>query len=82
MALAVPALSLRRVGCRMLSRDGVAKIGDVGLARVLTREGARVSQEGTFEWAAPEVGVSQTFVDVHRRVHGPHWMDSPISCLS
>ncbi|KAK9842929.1 hypothetical protein WJX74_004526 [Apatococcus lobatus] len=39
----------------MLSRDGVAKIGDVGLAKVLTREGARVSQEGTFEWAAPEV---------------------------
>ena len=44
-------------GCRtvLLSRDGVAKVADVGLARLLTREGAQVSVQGTFEWAAPEV---------------------------
>lgn len=40
----------------LLSRDGVAKVADVGLARLLTREGAQVSVQGTFEWAAPEVG--------------------------
>lgn len=61
---------------RLLSRDGVAKIGDVGLARVLTREGARVSQEGTFEWAAPEVGFHQIFLDVIRIFFVYHGLDS------
>ena len=40
----------------LLSRDGTAKIADVGLARILTRADTQVSAEGTFEWAAPEVG--------------------------
>ncbi len=38
----------------LLSRDGVAKVADVGLARLLTKEGAQVSVQGTFQWAAPE----------------------------
>ncbi|KAK9824767.1 hypothetical protein WJX74_006661 [Apatococcus lobatus] len=38
----------------LLSRDGVAKVADVGLARLLNRE-APVGVQGTFEWAAPEV---------------------------
>ncbi|KAK9847293.1 hypothetical protein WJX84_006036 [Apatococcus fuscideae] len=43
----------------LLSRDGVAKIADVGLARILTRGDTNVSAEGTFEWAAPEILLGQ-----------------------
>ncbi|KAK9819112.1 hypothetical protein WJX74_003168 [Apatococcus lobatus] len=47
----------------LLSRDGVAKVADVGLARLLTREGAQVSVQGTFEWAAPELLMGQACTD-------------------
>jgi serine/threonine protein kinase len=40
----------------LLARDGTAKIADVGLAKILTRDNTHVSMEGTFDWAAPEVG--------------------------
>ncbi|KAK9842862.1 hypothetical protein WJX74_003558 [Apatococcus lobatus] len=43
----------------LLSRDGTAKIADVGLARILTRADTQVSAEGTFEWAAPEILMGQ-----------------------
>lgn len=49
----------------LLSRDGVAKVADVGLARLLTREGAQVSVQGTFEWAAPEVGAPAFVFSLH-----------------
>ena len=39
----------------LLARDGTAKIADVGLAKILTRDNTHVSMEGTFDWAAPEV---------------------------
>ncbi len=38
----------------LLARDGTAKIADVGLAKILTRDNTCVSTEGTFDWAAPE----------------------------
>ncbi|KAK9865664.1 hypothetical protein WJX84_002223 [Apatococcus fuscideae] len=47
----------------LLSGSGAAKLGDVGLARVLSREGAQVSVQGTFEWAAPEVLMGQACTD-------------------
>lgn len=37
---------------------GTAKIADVGLAKMLSREHTQVSKETTFDWAAPEVGCS------------------------
>ena len=40
----------------LLGRDGKAKVADVGLAKILTREHTQVSMDGTFEWSAPEVG--------------------------
>ena len=47
----------------LLGRDGTAKVADVGLAKILTRDATHVSMEGTFDWAAPEVlsgqGVSE-----------------------
>ncbi len=46
---------MRCHGAVLLSRDGTAKIADVGLARILTKANTKVSAEGTFEWAAPEV---------------------------
>ena len=39
----------------LLGRDGTAKVADVGLAKILTRDATHVSMEGTFDWAAPEV---------------------------
>ena len=39
----------------LIARDGTAKIADVGLAKILTRDNTCVSTEGTFDWAAPEV---------------------------
>ena len=39
----------------LLSRDGTAKIADVGLARILTQKDTAVSGGGAFEWAPPEV---------------------------
>ncbi len=39
----------------LLARDGTAKVADVGLAKILTRDNTHVSMEGTFDWAAPEV---------------------------
>ncbi len=39
----------------LLARDGTAKVADVGLARILTRNDTLVSGEGTFEWSPPEV---------------------------
>jgi hypothetical protein len=48
----------------LLGRDGTAKVADVGLAKILTRDATHVSMEGTFDWAAPEVlagqGVSES----------------------
>ena len=41
----------------LLARDGTAKVADVGLAKILTRDNTHVSMEGTFDWAAPEVGL-------------------------
>ena len=38
----------------LLGRDGTAKIADVGLAKILTRDNTHVSMEGTFDWSAPE----------------------------
>ena len=40
----------------LLGRDGKAKVADVGLAKILTREHTQVSMDGTFDWSAPEVG--------------------------
>ena len=42
----------------LLARDGTAKIADVGLAKILTRDNTCVSTEGTFDWAAPEVSAA------------------------
>lgn len=42
----------------LLARDGTAKVADVGLAKILTRDNTHVSMEGTFDWAAPEVSLS------------------------
>ena len=54
----------------LLGRDGTAKVADVGLAKILTRDNTHVSTEGTFDWAAPEVlsgqGVSEK-ADIYRR---------------
>ncbi len=41
----------------LLARDGTAKIADVGLAKILTRDNTCVSTEGTFDWAAPEARI-------------------------
>lgn len=41
----------------LLARDGTAKVADVGLAKILTRDNTHVSMEGTFDWAAPEVSM-------------------------
>ncbi|CAL8471975.1 g11517 [Coccomyxa elongata] len=43
----------------LLARDGTAKVADVGLAKILTRDNTHVSMEGTFDWAAPEVLAGQ-----------------------
>ena len=42
----------------LIARDGTAKIADVGLAKILTRDNTCVSTEGTFDWAAPEVSAA------------------------
>lgn len=39
----------------LLARDFTAKIADVGLAKVLSRADTKVSLEGTFDYAAPEL---------------------------
>lgn len=39
----------------LLSRDGSAKIADVGLAKIMSRELTQVSARGSFDWVAPEV---------------------------
>ena len=51
----------------LLARDGTAKIADVGLAKILTRDNTHVSMEGTFDWAAPEVrtGVPSLLLHAH-----------------
>ncbi|DBA77294.1 TPA: hypothetical protein ACH3X2_000816 [Trebouxia sp. C0005] len=38
----------------LLGRGGVAKIADVGLAKIMRTSGTRASAAGTFDWAAPE----------------------------
>lgn len=45
----------------LLARDGTAKVADVGLAKILTRDNTHVSMEGTFDWAAPEVPLTPFF---------------------
>jgi serine/threonine protein kinase len=45
----------------LLARDGTAKVADVGLAKILTRDNTHVSMEGTFDWAAPEVTLMLCF---------------------
>lgn len=42
----------------LLGRGGIAKIADVGLAKIMSRSATRASAAGTFDWAAP--GVYQT----------------------
>ena len=42
----------------LLSRDGSAKIADVGLAKIMSRELTQVSARGSFDWVAPEVRLS------------------------
>ena len=37
----------------LLGRGGVAKIADVGLAKIMRTSGTRASAAGTFDWAAP-----------------------------
>lgn len=37
----------------LLGRGGVAKIADVGLAKIMSRSQTRASATGTFDWAAP-----------------------------
>jgi hypothetical protein len=39
----------------LLARDFTAKVADVGLAKVLSRADTKVSLEGTFDYAAPEL---------------------------
>ena len=39
----------------LLTRDGTAKIADVGLAKIMSRELTQVSARGSFDWVAPEV---------------------------
>ncbi|KAL3141044.1 hypothetical protein ABBQ32_005555 [Trebouxia sp. C0010 RCD-2024] len=38
----------------LLGRGGVAKIADVGLAKIMSNSATRASAAGTFDWAAPE----------------------------
>lgn len=42
----------------LLTRDGAAKIADVGLAKIMSRELTQVSARGSFDWVAPEVILS------------------------
>lgn len=37
----------------LLGRGGIAKIADVGLAKIMRRSQTRASATGTFDWAAP-----------------------------
>ena len=37
----------------LLGRGGVAKIADVGLAKIMSKSATRASATGTFDWAAP-----------------------------
>ena len=37
----------------LLGRGGVAKIADVGLAKIMSTSATRASAAGTFDWAAP-----------------------------
>lgn len=39
----------------LLGRGGIAKIADVGLAKLLSRSATVASGAGTFDWAAPEM---------------------------
>ena len=55
----------------LLARDGTAKVADVGLAKILTRDNTHVSMEGTFDWAAPEViALSQHCWGIHHSQMG------------
>lgn len=59
----------------LLARDGTAKVADVGLAKILTRDNTHVSMEGTFDWAAPEVSPSphphQNSIDMFQGSNSP-----------
>lgn len=39
----------------LLGRGGVAKIADVGLAKIMSKSATRASATGTFDWAAPGI---------------------------
>ena len=39
----------------LCTKDGLAKIADVGLAKIMSRELTQVSARGSFDWVAPEV---------------------------
>ena len=39
----------------LLGRGGVAKIADVGLAKIMSKSATRASAAGTFDWAAPGI---------------------------
>lgn len=39
----------------LIAKDGSAKIADVGLAKIMSRELTQVSARGSFDWVAPEV---------------------------
>ena len=42
----------------LCTKDGLAKIADVGLAKIMSRELTQVSARGSFDWVAPEVGLA------------------------
>ena len=62
----IAARSLHTQACGSPSQDGVAKIGDVGMAKImsdgyLTRDGAL----GTMAWAAPELLLGEKCASPH-----------------
>ncbi|KAL4458216.1 hypothetical protein ABPG75_013081 [Micractinium tetrahymenae] len=47
----------------LLARDGTARIGDVGLARLMSRTHLSSARFGTFDWASPELLLGQGATD-------------------
>ncbi|KAL4458215.1 hypothetical protein ABPG75_013080 [Micractinium tetrahymenae] len=47
----------------LLARDGTARIGDVGFARLLTRTHLSTARFGTCDWASPELLLGQGATD-------------------
>ena len=61
IALAVNHLHARRIAHLdmkspniLLSKDGLAKLADVGLSRLVKQDATALSMPGTFSWASPE----------------------------